>query len=418
MARDTLILFTANFPYRNVTEAVFVRSELKALAAEFDRVVVVPRWAEGELSAVDTPGVEVDTSLARHIYTRFKPSKLPWLLTPTVIRRLPAVLAEAHGVRALTHATTSVLNTAVFAPVLRRLVERYAADGPVVLYSYWFDMIPDALVAGCGDRWPVVTRAHRYDLFDDQVPFRSCLMRGDTLRGLAAVYAVSRDGCRYMAERYPAYADKIHLATLGSVRSDSVLSSMSSAGQLTLLSVSRVTEVKRVEACLDLAVSLAQTYPWIQVRWIHVGDGPLMPALRHRAGEVHLLPSNLSVDLRGALTNDAVHRLYAEEAVDWFMLLSTSEGLPVSICEALSYGVPVLATDVGGVAEAVTADAGIVLPVTATAHNFVAEMQPYLSSPADYMALREGARRRWTECYDASVHSKHFAKLLKNHISR
>lgn len=50
-------------------------------------------------------------------------------------------------------------------------------------------------------------------------------------------------------------------------------------------------------------------------------------------------------------------------AVDIFTLSSTSEGLPVSIMEAMNAGLPVVATAVGGVPEAVTdGESGVVVP--------------------------------------------------------
>lgn len=46
---------------------------------------------------------------------------------------------------------------------------------------------------------------------------------------------------------------------------------------------------------------------------------------------------------------------------DIFILLSNWEGLPYSILEAMSFGLPVIATDVGGVREAVTQECGILV---------------------------------------------------------
>jgi glycosyltransferase involved in cell wall biosynthesis len=82
------------------------------------------------------------------------------------------------------------------------------------------------------------------------------------------------------------------------------------------------------------------------VRFCAVGQGP-------REQEVHELRHRLGLDERVVLTG------YREDAVgvlagaDVFVLASRFEGLPVALMEALALGLPVVATAVGGVPEAI-----------------------------------------------------------------
>ena len=55
----------------------------------------------------------------------------------------------------------------------------------------------------------------------------------------------------------------------------------------------------------------------------------------------------------GAIQNVEVYKYYNEHCADLFINVSSSEGLPVSIMEAISFGIPVIATDVGGTGEIV-----------------------------------------------------------------
>ncbi len=52
--------------------------------------------------------------------------------------------------------------------------------------------------------------------------------------------------------------------------------------------------------------------------------------------------------LRGGISNAEVFQFYRDNKVDLFVNASTSEGLPVSIMEAISFGIPSIATNVGG----------------------------------------------------------------------
>jgi glycosyltransferase involved in cell wall biosynthesis len=87
-----------------------------------------------------------------------------------------------------------------------------------------------------------------------------------------------------------------------------------------------------------------------------VGDGPDRAEVA-AAAEARGLSDR--VELLGAQSN--VAELLARSGV--FVLSSRSEGFPVSILEAMAAGLPVVATDVGGVAEAVTdGETGILVP--------------------------------------------------------
>lgn len=61
------------------------------------------------------------------------------------------------------------------------------------------------------------------------------------------------------------------------------------------------------------------------------------------------------------------------------MNLSTSEGVPVSIMEVQSYGIPVIATNVGGTGEIIDKDNGILLPSCPSLEDVVAALEKYIN---------------------------------------
>ena len=74
--------------------------------------------------------------------------------------------------------------------------------------------------------------------------------------------------------------------------------------------------------------------------------------------------------------------------MDGLVSVSESEGLPVSMMEAVAAGLPVLGTDVGGVREIVTPEAGVLLEKDFTPEAFIAG--------AERLLLWKDAERRAT----------------------
>jgi glycosyltransferase involved in cell wall biosynthesis len=87
-----------------------------------------------------------------------------------------------------------------------------------------------------------------------------------------------------------------------------------------------------------------------------LGDGPLREAL---TSQIEGLGLDGSVELAGEVTDVGRH---LHEA-DVFVLSSRSEGMPISVLEAMAAGLPVVATDVGGLSEVVLdGETGILVP--------------------------------------------------------
>lgn len=117
-------------------------------------------------------------------------------------------------------------------------------------------------------------------------------------------------------------------------------------GTLTLLSVGRLDAEKNPLILADiLATLVADEDRW---RLVVCGDGPMRSDLAERLEELGVADR---ADLRGYVPNDqGLGELYRSSHA--FLHVSWTEGLPQVILEALAAGLPVVATDVGGVGEA------------------------------------------------------------------
>ena len=94
-----------------------------------------------------------------------------------------------------------------------------------------------------------------------------------------------------------------------------------------------------------------------KVRLVVAGDGPLLPSLSDVAGSLGVAPF---VHLLGA-RRDVPDVL---NALDAFVLCSTTEGLPLAVPEAMATGLPVVSTRVGGIPTVIDeGETGFLVPV-------------------------------------------------------
>lgn len=127
------------------------------------------------------------------------------------------------------------------------------------------------------------------------------------------------------------------------------------AGELRALSVGRLETEKNPLLLADIAARLPRT----DLRWrLEVcGEGPLYGALARRLEELDV---TARVELAGyvPLGTELLQRYRTAHAL---LHVSMTEGVPQVLYEAFAAGLPVVATDVGGVAEAV-GDAALLIP--------------------------------------------------------
>jgi glycosyltransferase involved in cell wall biosynthesis len=106
--------------------------------------------------------------------------------------------------------------------------------------------------------------------------------------------------------------------------------------------IGRLIPVKNHVLFLQAAAQLVQTLP--DVRFAIIGDGDLRDDLTAQVRQLHLESHVLFTGWQ----TDMAH-IYSD--LDVLALSSLNEGTPVPIIEALAAGCPVVATDVGGVAD-------------------------------------------------------------------
>ena len=155
----------------------------------------------------------------------------------------------------------------------------------------------------------------------------------------------------------------------------------------TVTTVARLDWPKTPDVILEALVQL-RSLPW---RFEIIGDGSQRPALQRRAVDAGVEDR---IDFMG-MRDDVPQRLAQAQV---FVLSSTREGFPISILEAMRAGVPVVASDVGGIREAVLRGQNGELVPSGSVPAMTDALRPLLEDPS--LRLRQGGRGR--EIYETS----------------
>lgn len=403
------VLVCGNYPFTGrAGEVTFIAPEVERLARVLGSVCVVPQHADGPRLPLPA-GVQLDLGLSRMLRRRRFIAYLQALAWPGFWPELRRAIR--HGGLA---GCARVWRWAAFAQVTWQWALARADDGaPLLFATYWRGGSTLALtrLAASRPRTAAISRVHGHELYADRwrPAFQPWVSVYDAL---TLVVPISRHGQDYLLGA-GVNPERLWLSRLGTEAAPPARASED--GCLRVVSCSAMVPLKRVPLMAQALCELARQLPALHLRWTHFGAGEGMAEVRAilRAG-----PDNLQADLRGQVDNATVLQHYAEQPVDLFMLLSESEGLPVSVQEACAAGIPVLATDVGGVAEIVGADNGLLLPASPTIDEVAAAIRRLCvdASPAERAQLRVGARARWSADFDAERNHLRYARRVRDLI--
>jgi colanic acid/amylovoran biosynthesis glycosyltransferase len=400
-----LIFFTASFPFG--LGETWKSNELKVLVKKFKRITVVPLSYAGNFVAPKP--LPDGVSMIGPLFEQDQVAVGPSVVVGLVSRRLPYYLEEflSRGAwrsraRFKKWISASLAIERLWAhPALRELLEM--SDGGTILYFYWgrgsCDIVPLLKGRQVGK---TVVRMHRYDLFetenDGYIPYRRQLMASANL-----IAPTSEAGARHLRNLYPREASKVQVLRCGTVGEGRSKPSMD--GVLRVCSCSYLVPVKRVHILVEALGLLG--FP---VHWTHLGDGPLMSEILAKAAT---LPPNVTVQLPGMVDSRLILRWLLDHPVDVFVNVSASEGVPFSIMEAFSAGIPVFATAVGGSGEIVDEKVGKALPPDVTPQDLASEIERLRHlSHEERSQMREAAFRRYEEMCNAERLASELGALL------
>lgn len=179
-------------------------------------------------------------------------------------------------------------------------------------------------------------------------------------------------------------------------------------GERILAHLSNFRAVKRIP---DAVRIFARVRERMLARLVLVGDGQDRPEALHVARSLGVEPDVLFLGKQ-----DDVAALLA--VADLFLLPSEQEAFGLAALEALSCGVPVIATAVGGLPEVVEdGRSGFLLPV-GDVEGMARAAQALLDDPARHAAFREAARHRAVTQFDTTLVAPQYEAYYREIIAR
>lgn len=245
--------------------------------------------------------------------------------------------------------------------------------GDIFVYSYWNDVqfYASCLLKKDGKIKKIISRAHGGDLYQERRRNNYMPLKRQFRNSADRVYLLSDTAKKYYISTYNYPSDKLCVARLGVKCGHNILKYESCHNKIRLLSLSYCVKVKRIDKIIDSILKFALKNKDYIVEWTHVGDGPLFNYLVDFADKKLKNLNNVRMDFKGYLPNGKVRKLLTEQNFDMFINVSESEGIPVSIMEAMSFGIPAIAPTIGGIPDLINSENGWLLSKDSTIDEIV-----------------------------------------------
>lgn len=282
-----------------------------------------------------------------------------------------------------------------------------------IFYSYWanYSVYSLAMEKSKNSSLRFVSRTHRYDLYNEHFrggrqPFKLFVDEW-----IDKMIFIAQEGYDYYINRFAVdkeNTDKYEICRLG-VPSQPSIPQRKEDGVVRLVSCSVVNDRKRVELIVQALAKLSYS-----IEWHHFGDGVMLSEIAELSKELLDMKDCIKYCLHGYTSNTEIIKYYQSNWFDCFITTSASEGCPVSIQEAMSFGMPVIGTDVGEIRYMIDGN-GVLLPTNPSVDE-VAKAISYICecTEKDVEQMRNKSLSLWERDYQIDNNAGRFIELLKS----
>ncbi len=242
----------------------------------------------------------------------------------------------------------------MFEERMNQLIKEHAhPENQIVLYTYWLTNASYGL-SKLKKRMPqlhVVSRSHRWDCFyyvnpGNYLPFRPWIVKA-----MDGIYPISDAGTNYLRNQLPGTEiSKIQTSRLGVFLEETKPNLAKKPNHLRILSIAFISQVKRIDRIID-ALAIIEN---CTIEWTHIGSAPnLNDPIFEMARQKLTSQKHVQYHFTEEQSKEQIYDHLRSNSSDVLLCTSESEGIPVSMMEAIGFGMPIISVNVGGIAELV-----------------------------------------------------------------
>lgn len=394
-------------------------SQIEVAVGIFDKVYYITRELVNDNSDTilchsNVEVVEIKPIIrnAELIFSPIKALGQKWFLTnykatSPVKGKLKHLLATAFCSNCLYNTAKRIINNCV------------SNNEKIAVLATWFST--EAVTAArLKIRFPEIhsiSYAHSFEIDPDKGPYVPCSYNRLKLENIDEIYFISSK----MRDIYfntinelnlrNTFISKTKIHYLGCFKKFDTFSTASQDGIFRICSCSGITPVKR----LHLIAQALEYWDLGAIEWTHIGGGPLENEIKEIANYTCKKNKQVNIIFAGQKTNSEVQKYLSSHPIDLFVNVSNAEGLPVSIMETCAYGIPALATDVGGTCEIITNKTGMLINRASTPEEIAKAMGIYFLLPDSAKSkYREAAHQMWLTRFNAEINANCFYNHIKS----
>jgi N-acetyl sugar amidotransferase len=293
-------------------------------------------------------------------------------------------------------------------------IKRRSLDNvQLVLYSYWFTEYTYSLYK-LKKKLPslkVYSRTHGWDVYFERHQPAYLPLRKPVINFIDGTFTVSDQAKNYLEEKLGIDAGKIETFRLG-VRKFPENPFPGPTGTIHILSLSFIVPIKHLELLIQ---SLEHVDHSVKIKWFHIGGGDAYAVkVKDLAEKLLGLKPNINFEFLNTLSNESIRDFIKKQSIDLFINTSNDEGLPVSMMEAISAGIPIIGPEVGGIAEIIeNGKNGFLLSKNPSIHEIAELLEKYTRfSSNEITELRKNAVITWETKFESHINYQRFAARM------